>query len=147
MKMTMVKNNMNPSFGIRSINSLKGIENRTLPKNKLIAAFKDVSAQFKSVNEIGHFEKIKVDIMEPMADISIKKARLELCSSANPRDFRTRVLSFIAYSPKNEKVKYSVTQAVGNQFAIDSVLKNPTIVTSFKSFLKDAERFFYTNRS
>ena len=85
--------------------------------------------------------------MEPMADISIKKARLELCSSANPRDFRTRVLSFIAYSPKNEKVKYSVTQAVGNQLAIDSVLKNPTIVTSFKSFLKEAERFFYTNYS
>ena len=65
--------------------------------------------------------------------------------SAKRNDFRTRVLSFVAYKPDNDKVKRSVAHAIGNNTAIESVLKDSSTVTAFKRFIAESERFFEAN--
>lgn len=129
-----------PSFGISAsrVNSVR----KDAKVSELVAAFKELAEQFKTVNEIGRFEKIKIIVSKPLKDSSIDKAYLILEPSANKGDFRTRVLSFVAFSPESETIKRSVCQATGNKFAIDSVLKNSSTITAFKNFIKDSEMFF-----
>lgn len=129
-----------PCFGHTMItNSVKTAQNSTI---KLMSVFKELANKFKETNEIGRFEKIKAEILEPLKDSTIKKAYVVVEPTANKNDFRTRVLSFISVSPVNENIKYSVCQASGNKFAIDSVLKNPSTISAFKNFIKDSEKYF-----
>lgn len=140
MKTPLVQKYNIPSFGISSV-SVNAVR-KDVKVNELAAAFKELAEQFKAINEIGRFEKIKIIISKPLKNSSIDKAYLILEPSANKGDFRTRVLSFVAFSPESETVKRSICQATGNKFAIDSVLKNSSTITAFKNFIKDSELFF-----
>ena len=140
MKTPLIQKYNIPSFGI-SATSVSAVK-KDVKVNELVSAFKELAEQFKSINEVGRFEKIKITVLKPLKDSSIDKAYLILEPSANKGDFRTRVLSFVAFSPDSETVKRSICQATGNKFAIDSVLKNSSTITAFKNFIKDSELFF-----
>ena len=139
MKTLQLQNLKIQSFGIQPTAMSTVTKNQT---TKLHAIFKELAERFKQTNEIGRFDKIKADVPREILNSSINKAFIVVEPSANKSDFRTRVLSFVATSPKNENIKRSVCQAVGNKFAIDSVLKNPTTITAFKNFIKDSEKAF-----
>ena len=139
MKTLQVKNLKVQSFGISPTNLTTTAKTQT---NKLQAIFKELAEKFKQTNEIGRFEKIRAEVPKELLNSAINKALIIVEPSANQADFRTRVLSFVAISPKNESVKRSVCQASGNKFAIDSVLKNSSTVTAFKNFIKDSEKSF-----
>ncbi len=106
---------------------------------KLDAALKQLREKFSQIVEIGKFKPIKADIEEPMKDSAIKKASIVIEPLADKRDFRTRTISFVAYSPFEEGKVHDVTIANGNKFSIESALKNPQIKTAFKEFIKKAE--------
>lgn len=106
---------------------------------------KDLLMKFKLIPEIGRFEKIRVDMSRPIQNSSITKASMIVEPSARKGDFRTRVLSFVAYNPGDYKVKRSVAHAVGNNTAIEAVLKDPSTATAFKHFVADSEKFFSVN--
>lgn len=112
----------------------------------ILEAIKRMKERFGTITEIGKFEKIKIEVNSPLKDSIIEKSFLILEPSAIKGDFRTRVLSFVACSPYDSGVKRSVTQATGNKFAIDSVLKNRSTVSAFKEFIKESENFFLINR-
>lgn len=140
MKTPIIQKYNMPSFGI-SATSVATVK-KDMKVNELVVAFKELAEQFKAINEVGRFEKIKITVSNPLKDSSINKAYLILEPSANKGDFRTRVLSFVAFSPESDTVKRSICQATGNKFAIDSVLKNSSTITAFKNFIKDSELFF-----
>ena len=140
MKMLQIQQRKIPSFGITTPTTFTTTAKTQTAK--LQAIFKELAEKFKHTNEIGRFDKIKAEVPKEILNSSINKALIIVEPSANHTDFRTRVLSFVAVSPKNENVKRSVCQAVGNKFAIDSVLKNTSTITAFKNFIKDSERFF-----
>lgn len=138
MKTLQINKTKVQNFGIKPT-VLTTTKNQT---NKLQAIFKELAEKFKQTNEIGRFERIKTEVPKEVLNSSINKAFIIVEPSANQADFRTRVLSFVATSPKNESIKRSVCQAIGNKFAIDSVLKNSSTVTAFKNFIKDSEKAF-----
>ena len=140
MKTPIISKNNIQSFGL-STKTVSTIKKET-KTSELVSAFKELAEQFKTVNEIGRFEKIKIMVSKPLKDSSIDEAYLIIEPSANKNDFRTRVLSFVAVSPDSDTVKRSICQATGNKFAIDSVLKNSSTITAFKNFIKDSELFF-----
>lgn len=133
-------NEFAPSFGIRTV-GITTVKD-SIKSNVIQNAFKELAKKFHEITEVGRFEKIKVEIREPLKDSAINKTFLVIEPSANKNDFRTRVLSFVAFNPENENVKRSVAQATGNKFAIDSVLNSSKTVTAFKNFVKESERFF-----
>ncbi len=106
---------------------------------KLDAALKQLRDKFSQIVEIGKFKPIKADIQDPLKDSSIKKASIVIEPLADKNDFRTRTISFVAYSPFEEGKVHDVTIANGNKFSIESALKNPQIKTAFKEFIKKAE--------
>ena len=55
-----------PSFGISAsrVNSVR----KDAKVSELVAAFKELAEQFKTVNEIGRFEKIKIIVSKPLKD-------------------------------------------------------------------------------
>ena len=117
------------------------IPNATAPSysQKMDAAIKQLKDAFAQVVEIGKFKPIKADITEPLKDSTIKKASIIIEPLANKNDFRTRTISFVAYSPTEAGKIHDVTIANGNKFAIESALKNPQLKTAFKDFIKNAE--------
>ena len=114
--------------------------NATAPSysQKMDIAIKQLKEAFSQIVEIGKFKPIKADISEPLKDSTIKKASIIIEPLANKNDFRTRTISFVAYSPEAGKI-HDVTIANGNKFAIESALKNPKLKTAFKDFIKNAE--------
>ncbi len=106
---------------------------------KLDAALKQLREQFANIVEIGKFKPIKADIQEPFKDSAIKKASIVIEPLADKKDFRTRTISFIAYSPFEDGKIHDMTIANGNKFSIESALKNPQIKAAFKDFIKKAE--------
>ena len=116
----------------------------TITKQGVISqSIKDLLTKFRHIPEIGRFDKIRVDL--PIHDSILAKASMIIEPSAKRNDFRTRVLSFVAYKPDNDKVIRSVAHAIGNNTAIESVLKDSSTVTAFKRFIAESERFFEAN--
>lgn len=106
---------------------------------KIDAALKQLREQFSQIVEIGKFKPIKADIQDPLKDSAIKKASIVIEPLADKKDFRTRTISFVAYSPFEEGKIHDITIANGNKFSIESALKNPQIKNAFKDFIKKAE--------
>lgn len=109
---------------------------------KIEAALKQLHDKFSEITEIGKFKPIKADIQTPLKDSTIKKASIVIEPLADKNDFRTRTLSFVAYSPYDNEKVHDVTIAIGNKFAIDSALKNTATKTAFRNFIKSAESLF-----
>ena len=118
---------------------------RAVRQGVISQSVKDLLAKFKHIPEIGRFDKIRVDLNRRISDSSIAKASMVIQPSAKRTDFRTRVLSFVAYNPENDKVKRSIAHAIGNNTAIESVLKDSSTVTAFKRFIAESEHFFSSN--
>lgn len=111
-------------------------------KNNLVEiknAIKDLTTKFSEIPEIGRFNPIKVDIVNPLPNSRFKKASMIIQPSINHEDFRTRVLTFRTYSPKNESITHEMSPASGNKFSIESTLKNPKLAKVFEQFLNSAE--------
>ena len=81
---------------------------------KLDAALKQLREQFSQIVEIGKFKPIKADIQDPVKDSVIKKASIVIEPLADKKDFRTRTISFVAYSPFEEGKIHDITIANGN---------------------------------
>lgn len=121
---------------IVSHNVHKAIQTST---QKIEGAIKDLQMQFRNIVEIGKFQPIKSDIQAPLKDSVIQKAAIVIEPLADKNDFRTRTISFVAYSPFENDEFYEMTIATGNKFAIESALKNPDTKNAFKNFIKCAE--------
>ncbi len=106
---------------------------------KIDSALKTLRDKFSQIVEIGKFKPIQADIVEPFKDSVIKKASIVIEPLADKKDFRTRTISFVAYSPYETGKVHDMTIANGNKFSIESALKNPKIKTIFKEFIKKAE--------
>lgn len=106
---------------------------------KIEKALKELQQKFAEIVEIGKFKPIKTDIQNPMKDSVIKKASIVIEPLADKNDFRTRTISFIAYSPFDSDKIHEMTIATGNKFAIESALKNNATKAAFKNFIKSAE--------
>ena len=110
-------------------------------------AIKELTSKFSEITEIGRFEPIKVDIINPLPNSRFKKASMIIQPSVNPEDFRTRVLTFRTYSPKNELITHEMSPASGNKFSIESTLKNPKLAKVFEQFLNSAESVLHDSIS
>lgn len=106
---------------------------------KIETALKELLYKFSNIVEIGKFKPIKTDIQNPLKDSVIQKASIVIEPLADKNDFRTRTISFIAYSPFDSDKIHEITIATGNKFAIESALKNTATKAAFKNFIKSAE--------
>lgn len=133
-----------PKIAITSILKNDSGIKKQLQSGVLSNAVKELAKMFNEVTEIGRFEKIRVEIPEPLKNCSVNKASIIIEPSANPHDFRTRVISFIAYSPDNPNVKNSVMEKKGIKRDIDKLLNEDkaALIADFKAFLKKSEKEF-----
>lgn len=137
-------NVVNPKLPIKTILKPDSGIKKQMQSGILANAIKELVKMFDEITEIGRFDKIRVEIPEPLKNCSINKASIIIEPSANPHDFRTRVMSFIAYSPENPNIKQSTMAIKGIKRDIDNHLgENKTkLISDFKAFLKKSEKEF-----
>lgn len=111
------------------------------PKTNTIAnAFKELLRQFKDRIEIGKFEDIVVQIDDPIKNASVRKSYIVVTSDA--KDLRTRALSFLAESPRDNGVVTDMTLTTGTKHIVEEALKKKTTIEEFKAFIQKADKEF-----
>lgn len=108
--------------------------------NPIASAFKELFRQFKDRIEIGKFDDIVVQIDDPLKTASVKKSYIAV--TADAKDLRTRALSFIAESPRDNGVVTDMTLKTGTKHLITEALQHKSTIEEFKAFIQKADREF-----